>query len=576
MDKTAVHGRRAARLGTRPDRGQARRVPRLLLGAASASLLAGLPAALFGAAPASADTAAVTAPFVVSDGVAGDAGPAASAVGGVGGTVLGRYDISGAVDALLSSSQASALTAQGLTVAPDTSISVQDATTTGAAHSPSAVFPQETGATQLWSQGDTGQGVNVAVVDTGIDALPDFAGRLVGGVDLSGEGNAFADNYGHGTFVAGLIAGNGASSAGAYTGEAPGAGLVSVKVAGASGQTDLATVLAGIAWVVQHRDALHIGVLNLSFGMLPTVSTVANPLDQAVEQAWRAGIVVVAAAGNAGPFNGSILSPGDDPLVITAGTVDDQATASPADDTVPPFSSVGPTSADGWIKPDVVAPGRSVVSLRAPGSTVDTLFPAARIGAGNFVGSGTSFSAAVTSGAAALLLAQLHGAQPDDVKGRLLAGAAPGPVGNPFVDGHGIVSLPGALAVGPGNSVHLVQQAPTQATPVGATVPLSQSWSASAWNGANYRGSFAGLSWNGLSWNGLSWNGLSWNGLSWNGFTLGNNAWDGLSWNGVSWNGLSWNGLSWNGLSWNGLSWNGTCWASVSWNGLSWNGSSWS
>jgi serine protease AprX len=336
--------------------------------------------------------------------------------------------------------------------------------------------------------------------------------------------------------VAGLIAGNGASSAGAYTGEAPGAGLVSVKVAGASGQTDLATVLAGIAWVVQHRDSLHIGVLNLSFGMLPTVSTVSNPLDQAVEQAWRAGIVVVAAAGNAGPFNGSILSPGDDPLVITAGTVDDQATPTPADDTVPPFSSVGPTSPDGWIKPDVVAPGRSVVSLRAPGSTVDTLFPAARIGAGNFVGSGTSFSAAVTSGAAALLLAQLHGAQPDDVKGRLLAGAAPGPVANPLVDGHGIVSLPGALAVGPGNSVHLVQAAPTQATPVGATVPLSQSWAASAWNGANYRGSFAGL----------------------------------------SWNGLSWNGLSWNGLSWNGLSWNGTCWASVSWNGLSWNGSSWS
>ncbi|MHB8329607.1 MAG: S8 family serine peptidase, partial [Acidimicrobiales bacterium] len=432
-----------------------------------------------------------------------------------------------------------------------------------------------TGATQLWSQGDTGQGVNVAVVDTGIDSLPDFAGRMVGGIDLSGEGNPWQDSYGHGTFVAGLIAGNGASSDGAYTGEAPGAGLVSVKVAGANGETDLATVLAGINWVIRNKGPLHIGVMNLSFGVQPFESTVSNPLDQAVESAWKAGIVVVAAAGNAGPFNGTILSPGDDPLVITAGALDDQGTASTADDTMTTFSSVGPTTPDGWIKPDLVASGRSVVSLRAPGSTVDQQNPSARIGSANFVGSGTSFSSAITSGAAALVLQSIQGARPDDVKGRLLAGAAPGPVGNPFVDGHGSLDVPGAIALGPGNSVHLTQKPPTQPTPSNTTVSLATNWTGSAWNGANYNGSFTGGSWNGSSWNGGSWNGSSWNGSSWNGFTWGGGAWNGGSWNGSSWNGGSWNGSSWNGSSWNGSSWNGSSWNGGSWNGGSWNGSSW-
>jgi len=490
--------------------------------------------------------------------------PAALAAG----TGLGRHGVAGAMASLAHQP-----------------ISVQDASTVPADRPPAAVYPQQSGADQLWAAGDTGQGVNVAVVDTGIDPLPDFAGRLVGGVDLTGGGNPYADDYGHGTFVAGLVAGDGSSSSGLYRGEAPGAGLVSVKVAGATGQTDLSTVVAGINWVIAHRRALHIGVLNLSFGMVPVVSTVLNPLDQAVEQAWNAGIVVVAAAGNAGPFNGTILSPGDDPLVITVGALDDQGSPSPAGDTMTSFSSVGPTSPDGWIKPDVVASGRSVVSLRAPGSTIDQLFPSARIGATNFVGSGTSFSAAVTSGAAALVLADVPGTTPNDVKARLLAGAAPGPVANPFVDGHGMVSLPGALALGPGSSVHLAQVAPETPTPWGATVSLADRWTGSSWNGANYFGSLSGTSWNGTSWNGTSWNGTSWNGTSWNGtswngtswngFTTGANGWDGTSWNGASWNGVSWNGTSWNGVSWNGSAWNGSAWNGASWNGGSWNGTAW-
>src|SRR5207244_3286755 len=130
--------------------------------------------------------------------------------------------------------------------------------------------------------------------------------------------------------------------------------------------------------------------------------------------------VVVTSAGNTGPMNGTITSPGDDPLVITAGALDDNGTAAAGDDTMSDFSAVGPTLVDGWFKPDLVTSGRSVVSLRAPGSTIDAANPSARIGSGNFVGSGTSFSAAITSGAAAQLIQTSPGSYgPDRIKGML-------------------------------------------------------------------------------------------------------------------------------------------------------------
>ncbi len=272
---------------------------------------------------------------------------------------------------------------------------------------------------------------------------------MVDGVDLSGGGNPWLDSYGHGTFVAGLIAGNGASSNGAYTGEAPGAGLVSVKVAGASGQTDLATVIVGVGWTIANQSNDNISVLNMSLGYLPVESTVLDPLDQAVEKAWESGITVVASAGNSGPGNGTVLSPGDDPLVITTGAVDDGAQANPSSDTMTTFSSVGPTNPDGWFKPDLVTSGRSVVSLRVPGSTIDTANPSARVGSANFVGSGTSFSSAITSGAAALLIAADPSYTPNTVKGTLLGTTAPGPVGDPFVDGHGILNVAAAVSSAP-------------------------------------------------------------------------------------------------------------------------------
>ncbi len=525
------------------------------VGATSLALLAGTSAV---AAPAA--SASTTETVIVSS--TGLLSPV-TAVLGVLGSVLTQYTIIDAVKATIPTAAQSLLASlPGITVTPDISVNVQSTAESTGPHTPSDMFLQQTGADTLAADGDTGQGVTVAVLDTGIDNLPDFAGRLIGGVDLTGAGNPFQDDYGHGTFVAGLIAGDGASSDGQYSGEAPGANLVSIKVAGANGVTNLSTLLSGLQWAVNNASSYDIKVLNVSLGFQPFTSTVINPLDLAVQAVWNSGITVVVAAGNAGPSNGTILSPGDDPLVITVGALDDMASPSVSGDEMNDFSGVGPTSPDGWAKPDLVTSGRSVVSLAAPGSTVYNANPAARIGSGNFVGSGTSFSAAITSGAVALILADNPGLTPDQVKARLLGTTNPGPVGNPFVDGHGALNAYPAATSG---SMNFNQSALlTIPTLVGQTVSLSPSrgidtWNASLWSGASWSGP-TGSAWNGYDWTGSAWNGWVWTGSAWN-----ESAWTGSAWNGADWTGSAWNGADWTGSAWNGAAWTGSAWNSSQW-----------
>jgi serine protease AprX len=530
--------------------------------AAAAVIAAMAGTSLTGAPAASAsqsETVIVTATGTLSP---------SAAVLSVGGAVLTQYHIINGVEASVSTLEEPLLAAlPGIIVTPDLSVNVQSTTESTAPHTPSDAFLPETGATQLAAQGDTGQGVTVAVLDTGIDNLPDFSGRLIGGVDLTKAGNPYQDSYGHGTFVAGLIAGSGASSNGQYSGEAPGASLVSVKVAGADGTSHLGTLISGLQWAVDNRSSYGIKVINISLGFPPGQSTVNNPLDQAVEAVWNAGITVVTSAGNAGPFNGTIMSPGDDPLVITAGALDDMATASPSDDQMTNFSSVGPTSPDGWVKPDLVTSGRSVVSLAAPGSTIYNTYPGGRVGPADFAGSGTSFSAAITSGAAALVLAGNQGLTPNQVKARLLGTTGPGPVGNPFVDGHGALNAFAAATSGP---LNLSQSAAgLSPTKKGATVSLSPTGPANSWNTALWSGitvapqaswSFDGSTWIGSDWNGWSLVGRAWNEGGWN-----DGGWNGAAWNGSQWDGSAWDGTGWSGSAWNGSAWNGSAWESSAW-----------
>jgi serine protease AprX len=552
-----------ARNQPRTGRSPARRVA-----VAAATVVAALAAtSVADAAPASAALGPSEAVIVTSSGLLSPV----QAVLELGGTVLTKYHILNAVNAVIPAILEPLLAAlPGISVTPDLSVSVQSVPESTGPHTPSDAFLPQTGATQLAAAGDTGQGVTVAVLDTGIDSLPDFSGRLIGGVDLTGGNNPFQDSYGHGTFVAGLIAGDGTSSGGQYSGEAPGANLVSIKVAGTSGMTDLATLISGLEWTADHAGAYGIKVLNISFGFQSSQSTVLNPLDQAVEAVWNSGIAVVTSAGNAGPFNGTILSPGDDPLAITAGALDDMASTSASGDEMNDFSSVGPTAADGWAKPDLVTSGRSVVSLAAPGSTIYNDYPSARIGTGNFVGSGTSFSAAITSGAAALVLADNPGITPDQLKARLLGNTNPGPVGNPFVDGHGALNAYAAATAAPmdfnQSGSGLIS---TLLDLVVSLLPIRgvNTWNAGLWSGLTAdqgpgtAGGSTGRAWNGLAWNGSDWNGWAWTGRAWN-----EGAWSGAAWNAGDWAGRAWNGDGWAGSAWNGAAWSGRAWNESGWN----------
>src|SRR3954468_15981406 len=255
----------------------------------------------------------------------------------------------------------------------------------GATNNVASVYKKATSGDKLLAAGGNGLGVNVALIDTGVTALPDVANAIVPVTpDVLGLGNQSCVNlagdatcddlYGHGTFMAGIIAGNGAGSNGKYVGMAPAAGIVSVKVAGATGASDVSTLIAALQWVVQNKAAYNIRVLNLSLGTDSTQSYTIDPLDFAVEKAWQAGIVVNVAASNRGPGAGTISDPANDPFVVTVGAIDDKGTTGFGDDVLPNFTGRGPTS-DGMAKPDVVAPGAHIVSLAAPGASVTTQFP---------------------------------------------------------------------------------------------------------------------------------------------------------------------------------------------------------
>lgn len=289
-----------------------------------------------------------------------------------------------------------------------------------------------------------GTNVTVALVDTGVTPTPDLGDTYTGGtrvlarVDLTPEHDGI-DHYGHGTHMAGLIASNGALSASRFEGAAPEANLVSVKVAGWDGATDVSTVIAGLQWIVANRDRFAIRIVNLSFGTDSLQNPDVDPLDEAVEEVWKAGILVVASAGNRGPLDGTVTDPGNDPYVLTVGAADVNGTTSPTDDLVAPFSS----RAAG--KPDLLAPGVSLVSTRAPGSTVDTFESAARYADNYFKGTGTSQAAAVVSGIAARVVEAGPGYGPDELK-RALVSSANGTLAGTDGAGAGLVDAAAAVA----------------------------------------------------------------------------------------------------------------------------------
>lgn len=348
-----------------------------------------------------------------------------------------------------------------------------------------------TGADVAFAQGGlTGAGVTVAVLDSGIQsARMDIAGRTVAAVSFAGD--TTDDECGHGTHVAGIIAGDGTASTGdaffrTFYGIACGAGLVNVRVLDGNGQGTVSGVIQGIGWTVAHKSEYGIRVLNLSLGHPVGESCATDPLCLAVEAAWQSGIVVVCAAGNAGRLAdspdpsgansdnegwgtayGSIQSPANDPSVITVGAMK-STDGIRADDKIATYSSRGPSRLDFVLKPDLVAPGNRIISVNAAGSYLDTHFGAIDAVALSEYStltdapadtylrlSGTSMAAPVVAGAAALLLQADPTLTPDTVKARLMISADKAGYGasgrgntNPCTYGAGYLNIPAALRCG--------------------------------------------------------------------------------------------------------------------------------
>src|ERR1700730_12469325 len=306
-----------------------------------------------------------------------------------------------------------------------------------------------------------GSGVGVAIIDSGVADHADMrdasgASRVVYSQSFVAGDTTASDQFGHGTHVAGLVGGTGVSSGlghgyeAKYAGVAPNVDIINLRVLDQNGFGTDSQVIAAIQQAIALKDTYNIRVINMSLGRPVFESYTLDPVCQAVESAWRAGIVVVVAAGNRGRDNSlhthwfaTIGAPSNDPAVITVGATRTMDTATRVDDAIASYSSKGPTLVDHLVKPDLVAPGNRLVSLRAAGGTLDRKYSqfevAPLVGTPKYFRlSGTSMATPLVSGAVALMLQQNPSLTPDQVKARLMKTAWKG--FNPYThstDDHG-------------------------------------------------------------------------------------------------------------------------------------------
>jgi serine protease AprX len=376
-----------------------------------------------------------------------------------------------------------------------------------------------------------GWGVAVAVVDSGISNHPDFNdywgnSRIVQRVSFVPGSLSPDDFYGHGTHIAGAIAGLGQASSGRYLGVAPEAKLVDVKVMDDWGYGTTSNVIAGLEWIFKNSATFNIKVVNLSLNSRVAESYHESALNAALEVLWFNKITVVVSAGNGGKQR--LYPPANDPFVITVGATDDKGTAAISDDTLASFSAYGMTG-DGFLKPDLVAPGTGIIApLSGDDNNLTWSYPQNKLPAPDtryYRMSGTSMASGVVAGAVAVLLEDEPTLSPDQIKFRLRSTAQPFSRGESCATGAGYLDLQRAVA---GTS--------TQSANTGLQA------SQMLWSGSNP-----------VTWGSVSWNSVSWNSVSWNS----------VSWNSVSWNSVSWNSVSWNSSDFGSGSGNGSCTSAI-------------
>ena len=551
----------------RPAAPAARRTGSLLVLALVAST------ALSALTPATAASTAPLVDVVVTSTGAGVAA-AADAVRAAGGTVRDALPLVGGVSAELPEG---AMLAPAFRVVQDYPITLSGRKGAGQDREPTAVRE----ALGLGAAAHQGAGITVAVVDTGVADHPDLEGRLEH-VDVTGTyDEVYRDPYGHGTFVAGVIAGDGSSSEDSrFAGVAPGARILDVRVADEAGETSLSFVLAGLEVAAEAG----VDVVNLSLSSGSPLPYQLDPLAVALTSLWRDGVVVVVPTGNDGPSQGSVTSPGSDPTLLTVGALDEQLTNDRSDDVVPAFSGRGPAPQD-VAKPDLVAPGRSLVSLRAESSLVDTANADAVVDDDYFRGSGTSFATAAVAGTAAVLL-EKRALLPDQVKA-LVTGTAYTAKG--LRDGRdagaGGLDVVAALAAGTPKVTPVADDAP----PTGdvdaeawhaflqALMDGDRAAAAKAWNSltpADHK--WAANSWSAHKWGAHKWGANSWSAHKWAGEDGSAEEWEARFWAAHKWAAHKWASDTFVAHKWAAHKWAAHKWAAHEWSAHKWSAYVWS
>jgi serine protease AprX len=374
------------------------------------------------------------------------------------------------------------------------------------------VYNRAIGAEQLWNESPKylqGQGIGVAVVDSGIQYSSDFytvMGKLRVAASIqvnNGYNQNIFDQYGHGLHIAGIIGGNGRSLNGTYIGVAPKVNLINVKVSDEVGTANASNVVAGLQWINDNKARYNIKVVNISLNNSVAESYHTNPIDAAVEILWFNKITVVVSAGNIG--KNALYPPANDPFVITVGATDDRGTRTTSDDVLASYSGYGITS-DGISKPDLVAPGTNIISLGSSGSTVlAQQHPDHIVGNGYFRMSGTSMSAPMVSGAVALLLQSEPNLTPDQVKYRLMATARP--FDTRARAGAGYVNVYAAVHSNTRESANTGMAYSRLLTSGGDPV----NWGSVNWGSVNW----GSVNWGSVNWGSVNWGSVNWGSVNW-------------------------------------------------------------
>jgi serine protease AprX len=454
------------------------------------------------------------------------------------GSTKAQYTVINAVAATMSGAAIQALS-------HNTSITaiVQDAKVDGTALSSTQLWPDVTQVSSFFTAVPSAPAI--AVVDSGVDATraADFGARVIASPNFVGANSNNTrpgDGFGHGTLVAGIAA----DQAAGYAGAAPGANVVSLDVLDDNGAGTESDLISACDWLYKNHTAYNIRVVNLSVLAGTTASFMYDPLDQAVEKLWFSGVVVVTAAGNYasnGQASGVLYAPANDPFVITVGASDVNGTVATGDDFNAPWSAFGYTP-DGFLKPELGAPGRYMDGPVPSTAAMYTQHPERVVAPGYMWMSGTSFAAPVVSGAAADLLALHPTWTPDQVKGALMLTAAQaGPSTSPDALGVGEVQAHAAAALNspPNPNAGLDQY-------VAADSTGGQTFDVASWSSAAQ----ASASWNSASWSSASWSSASWSSASWS-----SASWSSASWSSASWSsGQTTDGTipdaSWSSLIW--------------------------